>query len=184
MNKINPTSVSRRVDAFRGKRDYIRAADLLAAAPLDPAPISFRFFIHEITAHPGEWRPTTSDFRLVTAQKIVADLTLTFRDRVEKWGFLVDCMRLIEKRIVDIDEQSLAAVLRITDGRSSVTMTDEFNIWEYIVVSAREIGRVLFPGDEWLIAYVWARCEHIPQALAGRLISVALGRTRGRFLEF
>jgi hypothetical protein len=181
--KISPINVSGSVDAFRGRRDYVRAADLLAAAPLDPAPISLRFFMHEITAHPGQWRPTPGDFRPAPGAKIAADLTLTFRDRVEKWGFLVDRMRLIEKRIADIDEQSLAAGIRINEGRSTVTMTDEFNIWEYIVASAREGGRLFFPGDEWLFAYVSARCELIPRMLGGRLMSVEIGRTRGRFID-
>ncbi len=171
------------LDAFRGKRDYIRAADLLAVAPLDPAPLSLRFFMHEITSHPGKWRLTQKDFTPAPGEKIVADLTLSFRDRVEKWGFLVDCTQQIHRWIADIDEQSLVASIRIDERWPVVTMTDDFNLWEYMVASARVCGSIFAPGAEWLFVYLSMRFELIPQAISGRRMGMSRGRTRGRFVE-
>lgn len=172
-----------RVDTFRGKRDYIRAADLLAAAPLMPVPVSLRFFMHKLTAHPGQWTLIGRSFAPATGEEIVADLGLTFRDRVEKWGFLVDTTRLIEKRSADIDEQSLSAGIEISDDQSAVTMSCEFNIWEYMVASARVGGLLFFPGEEWLFAYVSAKCELIPASIEGRQLRMRMGRSRGKFIE-
>lgn len=172
-----------RVDSFRGKRDYIRAADLLAAAPLTPAPVSLRFFMHRLTAHPGQWTLVDRSFIPAAGQEVVADLTLTFRDRIQKWGFLVDATRVIEKRIADIDEQTLSAGIRISEARSTVTMSDEFNVWEYMVASARVGGRLFFPGEEWLFAYVSAKYELIPAEIGGRRMHMTIGRTRGRFID-
>jgi hypothetical protein len=167
------------VEAFRGDRDYLRAADLLAVAPLEPRPSSVRFFMHKLAVNPGEWRKDFTGLAPSHREESVADLKLAFADRIEQWSFVVDVARPIERRVAEVDRAALAAGTIVSNGRSFVTMSDAFNIWEYIIAS----GRRFSPGREWLFAYFLARFDLFPKTTSGHILEAGIGRRRGGFIE-
>lgn len=174
---------SRRVDFFRGKRDYLRAADVLSAAPFETIPDSFQFFFKKVARQSGEWK------RQVIAQgsdaipTSAASLTMTFAQHKEKWDFIIDEPGLITKRTLDIDEDSLFSDIRLTEEELVCTLAGAFSLWDFLVAAARAGGLHFFPNTQWYLPYITGNQDCFPAQLEGLSLTLRLGRRRAGFVE-
>jgi hypothetical protein len=172
---------SHRVDFVRGNRDYLRAADVLSAAPFETAPDTFQFFFRKIARHPGEWRKQINSPGADTAPTSAAFLALTFAQRKERWDFVIDNPGTTTVQSPDIDESLLLADIRLTSEELVCTLAGSFSLWDFTVAAAR---RGFFRDRQWHIAYIMGNHNCFPPVLEGLLLALRLGRGRSGFIEF
>jgi len=163
------------VDSFRGSRNYLRAADLLAAAPLDGDLVSFYFFARSVAHHPGYWHPGG-------AEDAAATLTIRRPEGAEEWAFTTDSNRPVMTRRPDIDEARVLINPKLRNDRLTADLDDLHSLWDHLVAAARYGGSTYFPGARWYFAYVRGsrRCV---EPVAGRELALTIGRQRMQFLE-
>ena len=104
-SKTLPTDLS--LSYSRGSRDYIRAADILAAAPLNRGETFYQCSFKSIVHNPGWWQLVGKDGHDTSNLQIGAELVLTFPSNKERWRFMVDTESEIQKQLPDIDENSI-----------------------------------------------------------------------------
>jgi hypothetical protein len=183
-NRFDPAQIiSHRVDFFRGNRDYLRAADVLSAAPFETPPDSFQFFFKKIARHSGEWKKQDNGPGSSAAPTAAASLTMTFAQRKEKWDFIIDEPGLIIKRSPDIDETSLLADFRLTEEEFVCTLAGAFPLWDFLVAAARAGGLHFFPDTQWYLPYITGNQDCFPAQLEGLPLTLRLGRRRAGFVE-
>jgi hypothetical protein len=163
------------VGSFRGSRNYLRAADLLAAAPLGCDLASFYFFARAVAHHPGYWR---------SGAAVDAAATLTIRrvSGTEEWAFTTDSELPVLDRLPDIDETRVLTNPKLGNDRLTAELDDIHSLWDHLVAAARYGGTTYFPGARWYLAYLrgTGRCV---EPVAGRELALTIGRRRGRFIE-
>ena len=172
---------SHRVDFFRGNRDYLRAADVLAAAPFETPPDSFRFFFKRIARHPGAWKKLVSPHSSAGTPKAAAALTMTLGQRMERWDFVIDEPALTCVRTSDIDETSILADIRVTGDEFFCTLVGGYSLWDFTVAAARA---GFFRDRQWYLAYIMGNQKCFPPELEGLPLTLRLGRRRTDFTEF
>ena len=173
--------LSHRVDFFRGKRDYLRAADVLSAGPLETPPDSFQFFFKKIARHSGEWKKQNHRPGPDTAPTPVATLTMSFAQRKEKWDFIIDEPSVTVVRLPDINESALIANIRLTKEELFCTLSGAFTLWDCTVAAAR-VG--FFRDRQWHLAYIMGNRNCFPHTLDGLPMTLRLCRQRKGFIEF
>ena len=178
-----PDGALLRVDYFRGNRDYLRAADVLAAAPFETAPDSFQFFFKKIARHPGEWKRSGGSPESSGKQVSAATLAITRDQQKERWGFLIDEFSTIVKRAENIDEHSILTDNQLIGEEFICLLTGPFSIWDFIVAAARAGGKQFFPDTQWYLTYIKGNRNCFPAQLEGQPLILRLGRRRGSFVE-
>ena len=173
--------MSHRVDFFRGKRDYLRAADVLSAGPFKTPPDSFQFFFKKIARHSGEWKKQNNRPGPDTAPTSAATLTMTFAQRKERWDFIIDEPGVITVQLPDIDESALIADIRLTEEELFCTLAGAFSLWDFTVAAARA---GFFRDRQWHLAYIMGNRNCFLPTLEGLPLTLRLGRQRKGFIEF
>jgi len=173
--------MSRRVNFFRGKRDYLRAADVLSAGPFETPPDSFQFFFKKIARHSGEWKKRSNRPDPDIASTSAATLTMTFAQRKESWDFIIDDPSVTVVRLPDINESALIANIQLTGEELICTLTGAFTLWDCTVAAARA---GFFRDRQWHLAYTIGNRNCFPSTLDGLPMTLRLGRQRKGFIEF
>jgi hypothetical protein len=170
------------VDFFRGPRDYLRAADLIEAAPIPADVLSFDLRLKAVASHPGQWR-RDDPARPAPAMNIAATLALACLSHQEHWAFVVDTSVQVNKHLPDIDESAILPDIVLANGRLRSPLRQDFSFWDQLIAAARAGGEQLFPGCRWYLVRIEAN-EHVLHPPPGLLeLGVTLGRRRNRFLE-
>lgn len=176
-------TLDRGVDWLRGCRDYIRAADVLAVAPVFPGSQKLEFFFRSKTKYRGSWLPAAETKILNDGEEIVANLSISAANGARKWCFVVNKFLPITKRLPDLAEDRITSAVKIDDGKSFLLMTDDFNVWEHIIASAKSLGLILFPDLRWYVVYVKADLARFPRDISGRTLNMQIYRRRLTILE-
>jgi hypothetical protein len=172
MQNRNPSLV---VDSFRGSRNYLRAADMLAAAPLARDLASFYFFARAVAHQPGYWRPGA-------AVDAAATLTIRRVSGAEEWAFTTDSELSVTNLLPDIDETRVLINPKLRNDRLTAELDDIHSLWDHLVAAARYGGTTYFPGVRWYLAYLRGT-DRCVQPVAGRELALTIGRRRGQFIE-
>jgi len=147
---INSVRSKHSVSFARGCRDYIRAIDLMQAAPISLSDKSFRFRFNDVIRHGGTWRPITSQ---TDRQVIKAELAIQRGNGPEQWGFACDEQTgLIAAPDVQINVPM--DLLSRSVGAVTVALLSDVDFWEQLVEAVRFSGDLLFPNRSWLIVGV------------------------------
>lgn len=178
-----PAGYLHRVDYFRGSRDYLRAADVLAAAPFVRAPDSFQFFFKKIARHPGEWKRSGGPPESSDKHTSAATLAITRDLQKERWDFLIDESITIDKWAENIDEHSILTDNQLIGEQFICHLTGHFSLWDFIVAAARAGGKQFFPDTQWYLTYIKGNRNCFPARLEGQPLILRLGRRRGSFVE-
>jgi hypothetical protein len=178
MSASHPDAPAHGVDWLRGSRDYVRIADVLAVAPISTGNEKLELRFHAATNCPGRWMPSEAAAGPRSGKQVVATLKITDAQGARKWDFVVDTSSPITKRLPDLGEDRLTAAVSVVDGRTSLTMLGQYDVWEHIIASAKALGAVLYPGVQWYVLYLKADLGAIPQATAGCVMNAQRTRTR------
>jgi hypothetical protein len=172
------------VDWIRGERDYVRAADLLNAAPLPSDSKRIEFSIRAPTVCRGRWLPADRQRRMAPPDEIVARLRTWTPREAQRWDFVVNNRLPITKRLDDSTEQSIMRAVSFHPHGVETEMTGAFGLWDHVVVATKALGLRRYPGISWYLAYVLADLGQMPRPMAGRRLTVRLRRVRLAFHEF
>jgi hypothetical protein len=178
VNDIATGTAEHRVDWIRGARDHVLATDLLGVAPILPESQKLEFFFHSATTCCGRWLASDGAQERGIHEEVVASLRISDPHGTRKWGFVVDNLSPITRRVADLSEDSIISSALFNDGGIHTVMTDAFSVWEHLIWGTKALGQVLFPGVSWYIAYVVANLGQFPRVTSGCTLSLHLHRKR------
>ncbi|MFT3987888.1 hypothetical protein [Aestuariivirga sp.] len=114
------------VNYVRGARAYIRAADMIAEAPVLPRATHLHFTFRHLMREPGVW----AEARAANAS---ATLTARMPDCVRTWSFIADTVRASLERLPDIDEEAMVRDVVLADNRLTCRLQGRGTVWDQIV---------------------------------------------------
>jgi hypothetical protein len=167
------------VDWLRGKRDYVRVADVLAVAPIPPDAKRLELHFHAVTNCSGRWMRADElegldgDQQIVVSLKIIDPL-----GNANRLGFVVNRSSPISRRIEDADESRISVSVNVAERRTSLSLLNEYNIWEHVIASAKALGDAVHPDVKWYVLYVKTDIARIPDVTTGHVMSMQVRRKR------
>jgi hypothetical protein len=170
------------VDFFRGPRDYLRASDLINAAPLHTEAIWFDLRYRAMARHPGRWcRLDPEGF--ATDAGTVATLVTACPSHLEHWSFVVDRSVQVTNLLPDVDETAMLSDIALLDDGLLSRLQPSFSLWDQLIAAARAWAMHHFTGRRWYIVRLTVN-RHALQPPPGTIrLGLTPGRRHGRFLE-
>jgi|GEM_PF-4593663 len=165
-----------KVDYVRGARAYIRAADMIAGAPVLPEATQLHFTFRHLMREPGVWIETR-------AADASATLTARTPGGIRTWSFTADAAGTKLRRMPDIDEDGLVRGVALAGDRLTCRLQGDGTVWDQIVAATRIGGEKLFPGTQWYLIYLQINGAPPRQAAEGATLELKLGRRKGQILE-
>lgn len=175
--QANQSAFMLELDIFRGTRNYLRAADIMAAIPLPQETLSFQFFFRQVAIAPGIWAR-----RGENSADPAATLSLKLPHTTENWAFHTYA-HLPARHTENIDETAMLESVRLYADRAICALSDQFTLWDQIVATARAGGQVVFPGSEWILVYVGGNRHALRKSLLNSELELTINRRRGSLVE-
>jgi len=171
--RANVTMTS--VHFTRGTRSYLRAADMLAVAPVTPAATAFDVRFRKVITQAGFWRKPSG----VGAADILAELTITDPSGSDVWVFVPDLQVARLQVLQDVPEAEFVSSAVLRDGRFVCPLVGTVGFWDQLIGIIRCGGASVYPGRRWQVAALSVGLWPLPQSLAGRTLSLEIARSRG-----
>jgi hypothetical protein len=168
------------LDFTRGTRDYLRAADLLKAAPLSADLLKFEMRFLKPGHHAGAWLSSSSS---EIPENAVARLIIRRPQHSETWIFVPNTTVRKLQRIEDLDEDEIVAPGQLLNGRYQAVLTNRAEFWDQLIAQIRMGGEQVKPGRRWYVASITAVRWPLPQELYSHLLSISIQRERAIFLN-
>lgn len=167
------------VDIRRGARDYVRAADIIAAAPqtVCHGPAQFRF--HRATTRAGRWTPadTVTDQSLCTASLVFPD------GGAARWMFELADPAIPLRALADLDRAALLREAFHDHDGVAAALLDPALLWDQYVLLTRDRWQALFPSGSWSVAAVDVPYWPVPTQRPGAGLHVRMMKQRRRALQ-
>lgn len=163
------------LDYTRGARGYLRAADMLAVAPVPPDAAGFEVRFRKPITTAGLWRPAAG----YSGPDVVATLAVACPSGTEPWVFIPDPEKGALRALQDVPEGEFVSTATMNDGRLMCTLVDDVGFWDQLVAFIRSGGASIYPGRRWQIAALAVSRWPLPADLGGRILSLEIARSRG-----
>jgi hypothetical protein len=176
------TDKSPKVDFFRGPRDYLRAADLINAAPVPADAIWLDLRYRAMARHPGRWRRLDSE-GFAPGAGTVATLVTACPSHREHWGFVVDRSSQVINLLPDVDESAMLHDIVLSDEGLLSRLEPSFSLWDQLIAAARAWAMRRFPGRHWYIVRLTVNRHALRPPPRTTRLDLTSARRRNRFLE-
>ena len=163
------------VNFTRGSRSYLRAADMLAVAPVPPTATSFEVRFRKLITQAGYWRQSDG----FANDDILAELKLAAPFGPQTWVFVPDPQVGSLQVLQEVAEEEFVSSAVLRDGQFLCPLVDGVGFWDQLIAIIRCGGASVYPGRRWQVAALGLTRWPLPDALAGRIMSLEILRTRG-----
>ncbi len=159
----------------RGARGYLRAADMLAVAPVPSTASAFGVRFRKLITQAGSWR-RASDAAL---DEILAELTITDQDGVDLWVFVPDPQVASLQHLDELAEDAFVSSAVLQGDKFLCPLVQDVGFWDQLIGIIRCGGASVYPGRRWQVAALSLTVWPLPDPLAGHLLSLEILRSRG-----
>jgi hypothetical protein len=163
------------LDFTRGARSYLRAADMLAVAPVSPDATGFEVRFRKPITVAGCWRPAARTTDLAA----VAALSVLRPSGPEPWVFVPNPEKGALRTLQDVPEEEFVSAATMVDGHLFCTLVDGVGFWDQLIAFIRCGGASIYPGRRWQFAALALSRWPLPADLPGRSLSLEIARSRG-----
>ena len=162
------------IDIRRGDRAYLRAADIIAAAPRYAlrGPVRFRF--QRVADRAGRWVSGASGDEAAT-------MAARSSGGIE-WGFRLEQPALPLRPAADLDKQALLRGA-IHGSGAHCRIHEPAMVWDQIILLVRSRWEGDFPAGRWAVACIDFFDWPVAPPPPGALLSVDRAKLRRRALE-
>lgn len=163
------------VNFTRGGRGYLRAADMLAVAPVPPTATSFDVRFRKVITQAGFWQQAVED----DGSDVLAELTIKGPTEQQAWVFVPHRKDVALQVLQDVAEEEFVSSAVLRDGKFLCPLVAGVGFWDQLVGIIRCGGASVYPGKRWQVAALSMMRWPLPETLTGRLLSLEIVRTRG-----
>ena len=163
------------VNFTRGSRSYLRAADMLAVAPVPATATGFDVRFRKLISQAGYWRPMAS----LDGSEILAELKLSAPSGPQSWVFVPDAQGASLNVLQDLPEEEFVSAAELRDGQFLCPLVEAVGFWDQLIGIIRCGGASVYPGRKWQVAALGVTRWPLPAMLAGRILSLEILRSRG-----
>lgn len=137
------------VSHLLGSRDYVRAIDALAVAPVHPSHVSYKVRFHQLGRVPVHWIPQNDN---ASKDAVLADLSLTGPGGTDAWVLVPNPSKSTFERRPDPGFE-ITATPTVSDGKDFRIMLEAgMPFWEQLVPAVKIWGRDQYPDYDWSVA--------------------------------
>ena len=136
------------VSYLRGKRDYVRAIDALAVAPITETDLTYRVRFHQLSKIPVHWQPVDPDGPELP---VLAELRITGADGPKSWILTPNpsatTFAVMPNITVTLAEPHLCEMEEF-----EIALLPEIPFWEQLVAAVKIWGSRKYPHLDWSVA--------------------------------
>ncbi|MBI1218200.1 MAG: hypothetical protein GC186_06590 [Rhodobacteraceae bacterium] len=166
------------LDFTRGARGYLRAADMLAVAPIPDEATGFEVRFREPITTAGHWCPAAGR----ASAEAVATLSVARPGGTDPWLFLPDPGNRPLRSLEEVPELEFTSAATMTSGGLLCRLAGGVGFWDQLIAFIRVGGQALYPERRWQVAALALSCWPLPPVLADRMLSLQIARSRGAYV--
>ena len=163
------------VNFTRGGRGYLRAADMLAVAPVPPTATAFDVRFRKVITQAGFWQQALG----YEGSDVLAELSIKGPAGSQAWVFVPHPENMALQVLQDVAEEEFVSSAILRGGQFLCPLVAEVGFWDQLVGIIRCGGASVYPGRRWWVAALSMSQWPLPTTLTGRILSLEILRTRG-----